>query len=136
RVRTGDSLSQAARGFVIGLPTESAGRAARVPPRPRRGPPALAADGAGLRRRRAPAGPAAGAPAPRPPARARLRPGAGTGQTARPRAAPAAAARRTAAHVALVDDVMTTGATLHAAATALRRAGVARVDAWVCARVP
>lgn len=40
------------------------------------------------------------------------------------------------AHVALFDDVMTTGATLHAAATALRRAGVARIDAWVCARVP
>jgi ComF family protein len=40
------------------------------------------------------------------------------------------------AHVVLVDDVMTTGATLHAAAIALRRAGVARVDAWVCARVP
>lgn len=40
------------------------------------------------------------------------------------------------AHVALVDDVMTTGATLHAAARALRRAGIARVDAWVCARVP
>ncbi|KLI99884.1 ComF family protein [Luteimonas sp. FCS-9] len=40
------------------------------------------------------------------------------------------------AHVALVDDVMTTGATLHAAALALRRLGVARVDAWVCARVP
>ena len=40
------------------------------------------------------------------------------------------------AHVALVDDVMTTGATLHAAAHALRKAGVARVDAWVCARVP
>lgn len=39
-------------------------------------------------------------------------------------------------HVALVDDVMTTGQTLHAAATALRRAGVARVDAWICARVP
>ena len=38
-------------------------------------------------------------------------------------------------HVALVDDVMTTGATLHAAALALRRAGVRRVDAWVCARV-
>ncbi|NHF65935.1 ComF family protein [Xanthomonas hortorum] len=40
------------------------------------------------------------------------------------------------AHVALVDDVMTTCATLHAAAQALRRAGVQRVDAWVCARVP
>lgn len=40
------------------------------------------------------------------------------------------------AHVALVDDVMTTGATLQAAANSLRRAGVARVDAWVCARVP
>lgn len=39
------------------------------------------------------------------------------------------------AHVALVDDVMTTGATLHAAADALLRAGVVRVDAWVCARV-
>lgn len=39
-------------------------------------------------------------------------------------------------HVVLVDDVMTTGATLHAAAQALRQAGVGRVDAWVCARVP
>lgn len=39
-------------------------------------------------------------------------------------------------HVALVDDVMTTGATLQAAARALHLAGVARVDLWVCARVP
>lgn len=43
---------------------------------------------------------------------------------------------RLPAHIALVDDVMTTGATLYAAAIALRRAGVARVDAWVCARAP
>ena len=47
----------------------------------------------------------------------------------------AAEAARLPAHVALVDDVMTTGATLHAAAHALHRAGVRRVDAWVCARV-
>lgn len=38
-------------------------------------------------------------------------------------------------HVVLLDDVMTTGATLESAAQALRDAGVARVDAWVCARV-
>ena len=42
---------------------------------------------------------------------------------------------RLPAHVVLIDDVMTTGATLHAAARALRDAGVQRVDAWVCARV-
>jgi ComF family protein len=39
-------------------------------------------------------------------------------------------------NVVLIDDVMTTGATLHAAAEALKRAGVQRVHAWVCARVP
>lgn len=39
------------------------------------------------------------------------------------------------AHVVLFDDVMTTGASLHAAAAALRKAGVSRVEAWVCARV-
>jgi ComF family protein len=39
------------------------------------------------------------------------------------------------AHVVLVDDVMTTGATLHECARMLKRAGVQRVDAWVAARV-
>jgi len=38
-------------------------------------------------------------------------------------------------HVVLIDDVMTTGATLQAAAQALHHVGVERVDAWVCARV-
>jgi ComF family protein len=39
-------------------------------------------------------------------------------------------------HVALIDDVMTTGATLRECARALRRAGIARVDAWALARAP
>ncbi len=39
-------------------------------------------------------------------------------------------------HVAVVDDVMTSGATLGEAAAALRRAGAGRVDAWVLARTP
>jgi ComF family protein len=36
--------------------------------------------------------------------------------------------------IALVDDVMTTGATLTEAAKTLRRAGAARVECWVLAR--
>jgi ComF family protein len=40
------------------------------------------------------------------------------------------------AHVALFDDVMTTGATLREGVRALRRAGVARVDIWALARAP
>lgn len=39
-------------------------------------------------------------------------------------------------HIALVDDVMTTGASLNAAAQALKQAGAARVEAWVLARTP
>ncbi len=46
------------------------------------------------------------------------------------------AGTRLPAHVALVDDVMTTGSTLREAARGLRRAGVARVDAWALARAP
>lgn len=38
--------------------------------------------------------------------------------------------------IALVDDVMTTGATLGAAAAATLDAGAARVEAWVVARTP
>lgn len=37
-------------------------------------------------------------------------------------------------HVAVVDDVMTTGASMDAAAQALKQAGAARVDAWILAR--
>lgn len=40
------------------------------------------------------------------------------------------------AHVAILDDVMTTGATLAECARVLRRAGVQRVDVWALARAP
>lgn len=39
-------------------------------------------------------------------------------------------------HVALLDDVMTTGTTLGECARVLRRAGVVRVDVWALARAP
>lgn len=39
------------------------------------------------------------------------------------------------AHIVLIDDVLTTGATLSACANAIKRAGAARVDALVLARV-
>ena len=37
-------------------------------------------------------------------------------------------------HVAIVDDVMTTGTTVNELAKALKKSGVERVDVWVCAR--
>ena len=40
------------------------------------------------------------------------------------------------ATVAVLDDVMTTGATLHEVAAALKRAGAARVVNWIVARTP
>ncbi len=39
-------------------------------------------------------------------------------------------------HVALLDDVMTTGATLNELARACRRAGAAHIEAWAVARTP
>lgn len=39
-------------------------------------------------------------------------------------------------HIALLDDVMTTGATLAELARAARRAGAARIEAWAIARAP
>ncbi|MDD1611111.1 MAG: ComF family protein, partial [Methylococcaceae bacterium] len=40
----------------------------------------------------------------------------------------------TARHIAIVDDVMTTGSTVHELAVVLKKAGAARVDVWICAR--
>lgn len=39
-------------------------------------------------------------------------------------------------HVAIVDDVLTTGATAHALARSLKSAGAARVSVWTVARAP
>jgi ComF family protein len=41
-----------------------------------------------------------------------------------------------AEHVAIIDDVMTTGMTIEQVARVLRRHGVRRIDAWVVARRP
>ena len=37
-------------------------------------------------------------------------------------------------HVAILDDVVTTGATVNELAKMLRQAGVKRIDVWACAR--
>lgn len=37
-------------------------------------------------------------------------------------------------HIALIDDVMTTGTTVHELAALYKRSGVTKVDVWVCAR--
>ena len=42
----------------------------------------------------------------------------------------------TGRHVAIVDDVMTTGATAAELARVLKEAGARRVDVWVVARTP
>ena len=39
-------------------------------------------------------------------------------------------------HVAIVDDVMTTGSTVNELSRLLRRAGVEKIQVWACARTP
>ncbi len=39
-------------------------------------------------------------------------------------------------HIALVDDILTTGATANEISRVLKAAGANRVDVWVCARTP
>ena len=39
-----------------------------------------------------------------------------------------------ARHIAIVDDVMTTGQTINELAKTLRKAGATHIDVWVCAR--
>jgi len=41
-----------------------------------------------------------------------------------------------ASHVAILDDVVTTGSTVSELAVVLRKAGVERVDVWAVARTP
>ena len=40
----------------------------------------------------------------------------------------------TAKHIAIIDDVMTTGHTLNALANQLKKQGAQQVDVWCCAR--
>jgi len=60
----------------------------------------------------------------------------GSARVANVRGAFQATARRTPPRVALIDDVITTGATVDEAARSLRRAGAREVTIWAVARTP